>query len=271
MKELTLAEIKKIELEILETFADFCQQNQISYFLSNGTLLGAVKYGGFIPWDDDIDVLVPREDYERFLRLFPDSERFVLLARQRCNKFYYPFAKLCDNSTILEEFNIDDGVCLGINIDIFPLDSWAPTLKEAQHQAIRNKKRTKVLGYAKTIQFIPGEKRSFLGKWVRRIAHPLVRGVGPDRFCESMEREAKCYQQLCSPQYLGSIAWPVYSLREVFESWVFADTVDVSFEGTQHPAPVGYDAYLTSLYGDYRLDPPSEKQISHHNFVAYRK
>ena len=75
MKELTLPEIKEIELEILETFHNFCKENNIRYFISHGTLLGTIRYKGFIPWDDDVDVLVPREDYNRLLTIFKDTEQ----------------------------------------------------------------------------------------------------------------------------------------------------------------------------------------------------
>ena len=87
MKELTLNEIKAIELELLCVFDSFCKHNNINYFLSNGTLLGAVKYKGFIRWDDDIDVLVPREDYERLITLFEDDDRYKLFTYERNQKY----------------------------------------------------------------------------------------------------------------------------------------------------------------------------------------
>lgn len=271
MKELTLAEIKATEINILRFFADFCAQNDISFFLSNGTLLGAVKYGGFIPWDDDVDVLVPREDYEKLLRIFCDNERFALYSRQRCPAYRYPFAKLCDITTQLDEINVDNGIVLGINMDIFPLDSWAPGRAAAMRQARRNKLRTKCLGYSKTIRFVPGEGRSGVGKWLRTAVHPVFRKFGPDLFCERMDREAKRYGKRGRSLYLGSIAWPAYETREVLDAQLFASAVEVTFEGRSYPAPVGYDAYLTSLYGDYRRDPPVEKQVTHHSFVARKK
>lgn len=271
MKELTLAEIKGVEVGILHYFAAFCQQNDISFFLSNGTLLGAVKYGGFIPWDDDVDVLVPREDYEKLLRLFQDNGQYALCCRQRCPAYRYPFAKLCDVTTQLDETNVDNGTVLGINMDIFPLDSWAPNRKKAMRQAKANKLRTKCLGYSKTIRFIPGEGRTGFGKWLRTAVHPLFQKFGPDLFCKRMDREAKRHWKQIPSPYLGSIAWPAYGTREVLDAQLFSSAVPVTFEGSQYPAPAGYEAYLTSLYGNYRQDPPIEKQVTHHNFVAYRK
>lgn len=115
-------------------FDSFCKENDIKYFLSNGTLLGAVKYKGFIPWDDDIDVFVPREDYNRLIALFKDDEKYCLFAFEKNSKFLYPFAKLCDMKTRKEENNTKSGVVLGIDIDIFPLDAWKSDLSEAKRE-----------------------------------------------------------------------------------------------------------------------------------------
>ena len=124
MKKLSLQEIREVEVELLNYFDLFCKNNGINYFLSNGTLLGAIKYSGFIPWDDDIDVLVPRKDYNRLISLFRDSDHIKLFSFERNNNFYFPFSKLCDISTIKEEDNTNNGVTLGVDIDIFPLDFW---------------------------------------------------------------------------------------------------------------------------------------------------
>ena len=110
MQELTLQEIKEIELEILKHFHAFCQENNIRYFISHGTLLGTIRYKGFIPWDDDIDVLVPREDYDRLLAIFQDNERYQLFHFEKDSRFLFPFAKLCDMTTRKIENGREDGL-----------------------------------------------------------------------------------------------------------------------------------------------------------------
>ena len=134
MKELTLQEIKSVELEILSMFDEFCKKNSIKYFISNGTLLGAVKYKGFIPWDDDVDLLIPREDYNRLLKLFKDSDRYRIFAIEKDKNYRYPFAKLCDMTTRKDEFGYDNGLELGVDIDIFPLDYWDNDLENAKRE-----------------------------------------------------------------------------------------------------------------------------------------
>lgn len=83
MKELTLQELKEIEFDILKMFDAFCKENDIKYYLSHGTLLGAIRYGKFIPWDDDVDLLIPREDYNKMITLFKDNGRYQLFAFEK--------------------------------------------------------------------------------------------------------------------------------------------------------------------------------------------
>ena len=94
MEDLTLQELKEIELNLLKKFHSFCVENGIRYFLAYGTLLGAVRYKGFIPWDDDVDVLVPREDYKKMIDLFQDDERYHLYSFEKKKNYRYPFDKI---------------------------------------------------------------------------------------------------------------------------------------------------------------------------------
>ena len=130
MREIcNLSEIKKIELDILRAFRSFCEKNSLRYFLAYGTLLGAVRHGGFIPWDDDIDVAMPRTDYERFLKEFRD-ERYEVYDLSK-KGYFYPFAKLCDTTTVLiEEMSVKNSI--GVYIDIFPMDGIADN-DQSQH------------------------------------------------------------------------------------------------------------------------------------------
>lgn len=146
MKELSLQELKEIEFDILKVFDDFCKENNIRYYLAYGTLLGAIRYKKFIPWDDDVDLLIPRDDYNRMIKLFKDSERYRLFAFDRNPNFIYPFAKLCDMTTKKDEFGYENGVELGVDIDLFPLDAWDDDLEKAKKEAKRIKKLMFYLG-----------------------------------------------------------------------------------------------------------------------------
>lgn len=267
MKELTLQEMKEIELDILKMFDAFCKEHNITYFLAFGTLLGAIRYKKFIPWDDDVDVLVPREDYNKLLTLFEDSDRYRLYSFEKNPKFHYPFAKLCDMTTRKEQgVYKNKGVDLGIEIDIFPLDNWDNDLEKAKLEARRIKK------YQRWMKVTKLEKpldTSPLKRAVWSVMIPLVKMIGGGYFIKKMIKESNKPSQKGSA-YVGAKVWAIYGERGIIPADAFASAIQVEFEGQMFPAPVGYDKYLTCLYGDYLPEPPKEKQKTHHSFVAYR-
>ena len=266
MNPLTLNEIKQIELQLLKQFDAFCRQHQIRYFLSNGTLLGAVKYNGFIPWDDDVDVLVPREDYDRLIATFADTDRIKLLSPEREPKYLFPFAKLCDASTRKDENGLNNGVFLGVNMDVFPLDAWNDDLKKAKREAKYIQKNMFYLGLTKRKK---ADSSNLIKYLVKSVIMVFCKMRGGQYYIKNILKESR-KQSGERTRYLGCKAWCVYGDREIIAAETFEATVDVCFEDATLPAPVGYDGYLRSLYGDYRKDPPVEKQKTHHNFTAYR-
>ena len=126
MREIQFEEMKKIELNILIYFTEVCEENNLRYYLGGGTLLGAVRHKGFIPWDDDIDVMMPRPDFQKLLSLSINNENYNIIKPGTAG-YYYNFAKLVDTRTILEEKGIKRIDGLGVYIDIFPLDGMPET------------------------------------------------------------------------------------------------------------------------------------------------
>lgn len=267
MKELTLQEIQAISLDILKVFDAFCRENGIRYFLSNGTLLGAVRYKKFIPWDDDIDVLVPREDYDRLIRIFRDDDRYRLFAFEKNRDYPFPFAKLCDRTTrkvdvVYSRRRVD----LGVNIDIFPLDAFHSDPAKAGREVGRIRRYMACLGYTK----IHRPMTDHIGEravWGVIIA--LAKMMGGQYFIKKILQECRRVPTAGSA-FLGAKAWCMYGTRDIIPAEVFADTVELEFEGALFPAPIGYDTYLRCLYGDYLPEPPKEMQKSHHFIKAYR-
>ena len=259
--ELSLQEIKTVTLDILTHFDDFCKQHNIRFFLSNGTLLGAVKYGGFIPWDDDVDVMVPREDYDRLIALYRDSDRFRLFSPEREAAFRFPFAKLCDMTTRKEEHNTDNGVALGLDIDIFPLDRCTEHILQTP---ILMQLRTAQVGCVLS-KFRDASDKPLAKRLV--IAYCRRRGFAHfhKRLAALVKREGRR-----GHTHGGCLMWPIYGEREIMDAAVFADGTEVTFEGRTFAAPIGYDIYLRRLYGDYEQDPPPDKQKTHHHYRAVR-
>jgi lipopolysaccharide cholinephosphotransferase len=266
MKELTLPEIKEIELEILKVFHDFCQENNIRYFISHGTLLGTIRYKGFIPWDDDVDVLVPREDYNRLLALFKDSERYQLFSFEKNEEFLFPYAKLCDMTTRKIENGMEDGLAVGLDMDIFPLDAWGNDLKKAQKEVKRQKRAVFCLGLTKLDKAASANP---LKRFVKAILMVFCKMRGSKYYVRKIMKETARHPYEGSA-YLGSKAWNVYGERDILPAEVFDHPIEVEFEGYTFRAPVGYDAFLSSLYGNYLPEPPPEKRKTHHNFKAYK-
>lgn len=260
-KELSLSEIKSCAFDILKHFASFCATHNLRFYLSNGTLLGAVKYGGFIPWDDDIDVFVPREDYDRLIKIYQSSDKYKLFSQETTPAYRFPFAKLCDMTTRKIETGVNNGVDLGIDIDIFPLDSCSEHILKPGVQ-----RRIKIfLVGCMLSKFTSSVDRPFY----KRFVIGCCRFVGFKFFCKRLtKRIAK--ERALGDDCMGCLIWPIYGEREIIPAKVFSDTEVVEFEGEKFNAPIGYDAYLRSLYGDYEKDPPPEKQKSHHRYTAYR-
>ena len=261
-KELSLESLKKIEFDMLVHIRDFCEQHKLSYFLSNGTLLGAVKYKGFIPWDDDIDILMPREDYDYLVEHYEDSGNYQLFVPERVREYAFPFAKLCDMTTRKEETYNNNGVELGVDIDIFPLDVWD---KNPSKQA-KKQMRTMILLRHSKIKH--ASAKNPLKSIMKKVSSVFCKMLGAPFFINRMQKCATSSRE--KSDKVGCIVWPVYGLKEIIPAKVFSDTVEVTFEGEKFSAPIGYDEYLRCLYGDYEQDPPLEKQKTHHKFIAYR-
>lgn len=253
-----LSEIKKIELDILRAFHSFCEKNSLRYFLAYGTLLGAVRHGGFIPWDDDIDVAMPRTDYERFLKEFRD-ERYEVYDLSK-KGYFYPFAKLCDTKTVLiEEMSVKNSI--GVYIDIFPMDGIADN-NQSQHSKA---KRLMKLQQHKYAPF--SRKRSLIKKVMLPFVKLLLLPISCRRIGKILDKEAQrnayddCSRVGCvAGDSIGNITFP-------------KDVIDplskVIFEGELFCAPAKKEEYLTIVYGDYMKLPPEDQRIPKHQFKVY--
>lgn len=210
-----------------------------------------------------------RHDYEKFINIYKEkslNEKYELFSLQTNGKYAFPFAKLSDTSTILNEHNVDNGAQLGINIDIFPLDGFGENLNESKKIFKKFKRIRKKLYWSKLNCYSSSNPFKVFAKFLIANYYKIV---GARSFCEKIDILAKNHS--CNDNYIGNVVWGFYGDGEAHEKSVFSNTILFPFEDTKYPIPKEFDTYLKKLYGDYKLDPPLKKQVSHHIFDAYSK
>lgn len=260
-------EIQQLLYETLCYLDDFCKKNRIKYFLSNGTLLGAAKYGDFIPWDDDVDVLMPRSDYNRLMKLDNiNNEKFRLLCAEQLPQWRMPYAKLSCEATVVKEGVYDFGVSPGLSVDIFPIDNWNSCLPIAKLQSIEAEVLKRLLVYS------IGEEFSVSKRGVKRYILKLMWIMGQKIGYEKLQKAllGKATKSNKS-KYVGCRVWTCHLTGEIFPSDWFKETVYLGFRNRRFPAIKKYENYLSNLYGKWKEDLPLEKQHSNHEMIVWYK
>lgn len=265
MKEISLNELRKIQIDILDKVHNFCIQNNITYFLSSGTLLGAIRHGGYIPWDDDIDLYMPRESYDRFISIYNNADNGTRVRTLfNDDSYYYSFAKVEDTNTILIE-NVPEKLNIGINIDIFPIDSVPNNILLRRFYFFKNE----VIRALTTIKVVDIEKkrsliRTLILKSLKYICKNYTLRDFAKKLDSSINKNNTTSLFVCN-MTAGN------GFKSCFSRESINDSINIVFENNIYKTMVGYDEYLRLTYGNYMSPPPIEKQISHHNFVAYYK
>lgn len=269
MREISdVKELQQILLEMLVWFRDFCEAHGLTFFLSNGTLLGAAKYQGFVPWDDDVDIMMPRDDYDRLVQLTEiDADGYRLLCREREPTWRLPYAKLSDTRTRMKEADFDFGAECGVFLDIFPIDRWHPVRSIAAVQAVSCEIWKRMLLYANAGSFHTpqrGAKRGILFALWR-----TGKALGPERLQQALLRRAE-RSRAYPERYAGCVVWSSHLTNEVLPAAVFAGGKTLSFCGSDYPVPAGYPVYLEKLYGRWQSEVP-EQRGSNHMLRVWRK
>lgn len=262
---MALSQLQEKLLDMLKWFDRYCRENDLRYYALGGTLLGAVRHGGFIPWDDDIDVGMPRPDYERLSELLGTQvhDHYLLETAYSDDAAYcYPFSKLYDTNTTMIE-NVRSKLKRGIYIDIFPLDGAGADREEGiacYHFVARkyNLYLARIAGIRKGRSFYKNAAVRAMGLIPNALWNKKKQRIAIDRAC----RRYDYAKSRCGGNLLGN-----WGDREIVDMRYFGTPTEQPFEDMRLLCVEDYDSYLTCIYGDWRKLPPKEKQVSHHDYL----
>lgn len=256
-----MTELQKVEFELLKKFVEICEKLNLTYFLVCGTALGSVKYHGFIPWDDDIDVALPREDYKIFCEKAQELLPEYYFVQTYFTDPKYPnfYCKLRDSRTTYIEKSVQNlNMNHGVYIDIFPLDGYPDDNEEAN--SLEKKKRLLKL------QLISAFTINKDQKFVTRIFLILERMIGLHKrsnvIAQKIETLISKWSTEDSELWCNHGNWQ--GKLEYAPCAQYGKGTWGTFEGLNVRIPEQYDEYLTQKYGDWRADIPEEKKVGHH-------
>lgn len=271
--ELSMREIQKGSLNILFEIDKMCKQLNLRYYLAYGTLIGAVRHHGFIPWDDDIDIMMPRDDYKRLIGYFMENEKELkpleLFSYYNNENYPHMISRISDNRYILDVDN-ENNYGLGLFVDIYPMDGIGNTKEEYTRRKKLASKYSSLCFLSTREHFEFGTTKGLKKKILKIPAYIYAKFKGKKFFLEKLEimSAEKKYEE---EQFVGCLVWGTDGVKAVFPKEWFEYSIGLEFEGKIFQAPIKYHDVLSRLYGDYMKIPPKEKQVSHHFYRAYKR
>lgn len=254
----TLEKLHEVELEIMDEFIKICKKHNLEYFLTGGTMLGAIRHKGFIPWDDDIDVGMMRKDYDLFIEYAKEEldDKYLLDCFETNKEYYLPFAKIRKKNTIFdEEDNHHLNNHKGIFIDIIPFENAAkPDSFKQKIQAILVRNITDTMFYKKKIRKL------------NKSRHPLfvaILSIIPNSQLMKLQKKLSKLNKNDNSEYAVALAGTYGYQKETMKRSYFIPSKKIKFENREYQGMNNPDAYLTRIFGNYMELPPKEKRRNH--------
>ena len=270
MQALSIEEIRSATLQMMDHIHHICIENDIQYFLHYGTLIGAIRHNGFIPWDDDFDIAMKRKDYEKFCKVVEREHHphYKLCNRANTENYYYGIARYADTRFKYESDLKLKQADIGIFIDIYPLDNFGNTPEEAKSI------KAKIAPYnTKYSIYVNGKSlQGPIRTLLRFPIHCYYKVKYGKNFNSKIDN--LIYKKICSltndsDSQMGVIVWDASCWP--FKKTMLEETILHDFEGHQYLIPAEYDAILTMIYGDYMKPPSVENQKPTHYYKIYKK
>lgn len=261
-----MEQLRRVELDILQKFIEVCEKLHIQYFAVQGTLLGAIRHQGFIPWDDDLDVGMLREDYEIFIRngqkLLPDH--YFIQTHDTDPAYPHGFAKIRNSQTAFVETTCKNlPMNHGIYIDVFPFDFYPDNrLKQAVFEVKKLLLRYRI----RCSLYIPADNEPTLKNTLRNILKKISTIIYPS-LEHALDAQDQLYKSVARGKNVINNGSP-WGKRECFPKQVLEGFTVKKFENINIKVPLHFEEYLTHVYGNYMELPPPEKRISHHYTCA---
>ena len=265
-KKLSRDELKKTYIGILEYIDKICRNNNIEYSIGCGTLLGAVRHGGFIPWDDDVDIVIMRSEYEKLVKsIKEDNDRIYGVVTPDDEGYYYNFAKVTDKRTILKEKNWPNYDRLGVNVDLFPQDY----LPEDNPSSLVYKAWEYDNGLKFCLTNIAYVHKNYFISLIKRILR--FKRVKQSRRHDEWFWKRKVQELVDNTEETSKVACLTSPPMVICERELFDEYIDIKFENIICRCVRNHDEMLKVQFGDYMKLPPEDQRYANHDFVALWK
>lgn len=261
-----LRKLQMVELAMLKEVVRICDKHGLTYYLSAGTFLGAVRHKGFIPWDDDADVRMPRPDYERLLELLPSelNKKYIITHFLRDPSVHRYYLRITDPRVKLKRTHAKETQICNAWIDIFPLDGMPAN---AVHNKLRQfrllwRRMWMQISVFDEIVTLNKKRKAYENAIIFIVRHtPIQHVVSFDRMWAKLDRAMKAYPVDKAKYYVNFMG--MYKFKDMIEKSVYGKGASYQFEDAFYNGPEDYDTFLKHLYGDYMKLPPENQRNQH--------